>query len=183
MQQTPAVTATRLRDRLLIRETVIVAGIAVALPLLIHLIPAQTVPWGARLLPMFYAPLLGVVLFRLHVGLIPAAIAPLLNMALTGAPAPPLVAILTLELVTFTAVAYLLIHRFPGLWVAGPLAYVTAKMASVSAIAVVPLFAPFRPAVRFALSSIETAVPGLLLLTAVTVLALQLRSRNRTLSL
>ena len=67
-----------------VRETAILVGVAVALPLLIHLIPYQAVPWGARLLPMFYAPLLGVILYRLSAGIVPALLAPILNLAITG---------------------------------------------------------------------------------------------------
>ena len=176
MSRELAVAIRRAPTGVMIKETVALVGIAAAVPFLIHLIPSAGVPWGARLLPMFYAPLLGVMLYRFHVGLIPALLAPALNVLLTGSPALSLVTILTVELVLFTAVVFLMLKSWPRLWLAGPFAYMMAKAGSGVMIATLPWFSSFRPAGRFALASVETAIPGLLVLTALTVLMLRIRS-------
>ncbi len=178
MQQITPVTLERVGHRLLVRETAIMLGISIALPFLIHLIPSQTVPWGARFLPIFLAPLLGVALYRLHVGLIPALLAPLMNHWLTGSPAPSLVGVLTLELVVFAVTVSVLLKTWPRLWVSGPLSYLTAKGVSAIVISILPWLSDLRPAHEFALRSVETAIPGLLILAATTLFVIQKRNRS-----
>ncbi|MDX1741711.1 MAG: hypothetical protein R3178_10470 [Rhodothermales bacterium] len=178
MQNNTPVALPRVRHRLLVRETTILLGISIALPFLVHLIPSQTVPWGARFLPIFLAPLLGVVLYRLHVGLVPAILAPLLNYLITGSPIPSVVGVLTLELTVFAVAAYWMLKSWPRLWLAGPIGYLAAKGASAIAISVLPWLTSLRPGHEFAARSIETAIPGLLLLAAATLLAIQVRNRS-----
>jgi hypothetical protein len=178
MQHSTPVTLKLAGHRLLVRETAIMLGISIAVPFLVHLIPSQTVPWGARFLPIFLAPLLGVALFRLHVGLVPALLAPVLNHLITGSPAPIVVGVLTLELVVFALAVNGMLKSWPRLWLAGPLAYLVAKGASAVAISVLPWLSGLRPAHEFALRSVETAMPGLLILAAVTLLAIQVRNRS-----
>ncbi len=175
MPNSATLSIGRAQHRFLVRETAVILGAAVTLPLLVHLIPATSVPWGARLLPMFLAPLLGVMMYRLHVGLVPALLAPALNALLTGSPTPLLAGLLTFELVIFTLAVNLLLKRWPRLWLAGPAGYLIAKMISASAVALLPALEALQPAVRFAIGSVETAVPGLLIMTAVTLLALHFR--------
>ena len=72
--------STRRLQTLQIPHTLIILAATMLLPVLFHLIPpVRDVPMGARLLPLFYAPLVAVLLFRPHVGLIAAALAPMLN--------------------------------------------------------------------------------------------------------
>lgn len=55
---------------------------ALLLPLLVHLLPSSGgVPLGARLLPIFYAPLLATVFFGPVTSLAAGALAPFANLA------------------------------------------------------------------------------------------------------
>ncbi|MEX0884645.1 MAG: hypothetical protein WDZ72_14340, partial [Cyclobacteriaceae bacterium] len=61
----------------------IVISAAVLLPILIHLIPpVNGIPMGAYLLPMFYIPLISLLIFGRKIALIVAALAPVLNFLL-----------------------------------------------------------------------------------------------------
>lgn len=142
---------------------VLTLAATVALPILAHLLPPLAgVPWGARLLPAFLAPLVAVYLFHPAVALIAAAAAPLLNYWLTGMPAQPVVASLTLELLLFTGLVLTLRARWPRFWLAAPLAYVAA---CTLALAVLPVgTAPYLITLR---STLTSALPGMLLLAAV----------------
>lgn len=113
--------------RFQVEETAIILAASVILPFMVHLVPPLGgMPLGARLLPIFYAPFIAVVLFRPHVAVITGLLSPALNSWFTGHPTPERVAILTLELVIFSAVSYLIRRRwrdFPG---AAPLGYLAA---------------------------------------------------------
>ncbi len=102
-----------------------------ALPVLVHLLPAgASGPIGPRLLPIFFAPLIAVLMGRPGVALIVAALAPSTNHLLTGSPAPAMLATLTLQLLLFASVLTLL--RKPArlfLPLIAPLAYLGAVLA------------------------------------------------------
>jgi len=91
----------RLIDKLLIKEMVFVLVFSVLLQVLIHLIPSGNVPAGAYLLPLFYAPFIAVLFFRLQVGIVVALLSPLCNYLITGNPVPELLGVITIELVAF----------------------------------------------------------------------------------
>ena len=90
------------------------------------LVAAYGVPVGAYLLPMFYIPFIALVAYRLPVALIVALLAPPLNFLLTGNPQWGLMGILTIELVLFTLLAYVLMLQGKVKWIAAPLAYLGA---------------------------------------------------------
>lgn len=69
-----------------IKQIVSILICSVLFPFLIHFIPYQSRPIGAVLLPMFFAPLLAVIFFRLHVSVLTALLAPALNYFITGMP-------------------------------------------------------------------------------------------------
>ena len=110
-------------------QAVVVFTIAAFLfPFLVHLIsPAQGIPLGARLLPMFYAPLVAALLYRYHVAVIAALAGPLLNYWVTGHPLPSMLLTLTLELVLFVSIVFLLRNKRGVMpWILAPLAYILA---------------------------------------------------------
>lgn len=142
-------------------------------PFVIHLLPVWgDETWGARLLPMFFGPLLAAMFCRMEVGIAIALLAPWANHFLTGRPLPPMAVILCLQLLVFVL---FLRWRFA---VRGPrihdpvFAYPTAVAASAGLIAVVPALHPAGPFAHW-VGSVLTAWPGMALLAAVTYLAIR----------
>ena len=146
----------------------------VLFPFLIHALPLSVAaPIGAILVPMFYAPLLALFLFHPVVGLVAALLDPWLNYVLLGQPAVAIVPVLTFELLVFSLVTLLLLRQWPKLWLAAPLAFLLCKFAAGLLLSVVPLLP--APPWTYALSSLQAAWPGvivLLLLNAVMVVLL-----------
>ena len=110
------------RFKIQIKEAAIILGITILMPFIIHLLPiVDNVPIGARLLPIFYAPLIAVIFFRWHVGLLAALLAPVINFLITGSPQWQVVIILTYELTLFVVFISLLkdikiVRWFMGRW-------------------------------------------------------------------
>lgn len=82
---------------------------AVLLPIAIHLAPPiQEVPIGALLLPMFYVPLIALILFGKTPALAAAVLSPALNFLISGNDQWSLMILLTIELTVFTlSIGYL----------------------------------------------------------------------------
>lgn len=158
------------------RSTLKTAGwllpIAIVFPILVHLAPSiNGVPVGAYLLPMFYIPFIALVAYRLPVALIVALLAPPLNFLLTGNPQWGLMGILTIELVLFTILAYVLMLQGKIKWIAAPLAYLGAKTISSALLILIPLIevAPFQ----FFITSLRNATSGILILLVINILSLK----------
>jgi len=153
---------------------------ALLLPLLVHLLPASGgVPLGARLLPIFYAPLLASVFFGPVASLAASALVPLANLALTGRPPLPVATQLSAELLIFTAVVLGLGRRWPRFAFAAPLAYVVAR--SVTFLALTPASVTTGGAWAALFASLGTALPGIVVLALLNVVAVRLRPlRQRT---
>ena len=143
---------------------------AVVVPWIIHFIPAADgIPWGQRLLPMFIAPLIGVAYFPLHVGLIPALLAPVTNGIITGLPYGNLVLVLTIQLVIFTLLSSYALQKRRGLWFAAPLAYVAAKAFTAVLLMIIPFLAAGGPDYSLTFQSLWQSSPGILLLLLVNI--------------
>jgi hypothetical protein len=152
-------------------ESAVVLAIAIAIPFVVHLVPAfDGVPWGARLLAMFLAPFVGLHLFGLKVALVPAVLLPVLSYVLVGSPQSGLVDVLTLELVVFTLAAYLLRSYKPRFVLTGPLAYLVAKGVSTTVLWTGFLFSLQVPAADFVTRSVIVGLPGLFLLVGLHLL-------------
>ncbi len=137
-------------------------GLMWLLPLLVHLLPfTGPVPVGARLLPIFYAPLLAAWLFHPAVGLLAGLVMPFINHVFTGMPTLPMTVLLSLELVIFCLVLLFNRKYWPNLPLA-PLAFIAAKGSS----AILLVFVALVPASPWAylVSSVQNALPGLLIL-------------------
>jgi hypothetical protein len=75
----------------------------ILLPLLVHLFPPiGNTPLGAILLPIFYAPLVAVLLCHPLVSIFAGLVVPYINYLLTGQPVLPIVAELSVELTLFS---------------------------------------------------------------------------------
>jgi hypothetical protein len=108
----PSTTSIAIENSLLsklqIKASVCVLTFSILIPFLIHFVPVSGNPAGAVLLPIFIAPLIAIIFFRFHVGLIAALLSPLLNYLLTGNPVLGTVGIITSELCLFVIIASLL---------------------------------------------------------------------------
>lgn len=160
-----------LKRPLLISVTVVTVALTFALPLLFHLLPSAGIQLGARLLPIFYAPLLAALLFPPVVALSASLTAPLINHVLTGNPPLPMATQLSAELLlVFTGMVLLLRRRWPLLPVIAPLAYLVARVTVFFAQQPAALASDEAWQVLF--TSLRVALPGLgmlLLLNLVVV--------------
>jgi len=141
---------------------------AIVLPLAVHLIPdVNNVPMGARLLPMFLAPLVAIYLARPVVGIAAAALAPILNNAITGRPTGQMLTSITIELFLFSLIISLAHGRYPRFAAIAPLAYVMARAAAVATM--VAFGDSSWPAGEGLLGGLALAVPGIVLLTLLNI--------------
>lgn len=118
-------TRSLTRPAALLSATAVTVVAALILPLLVHLVPSEGVPLGARLLLIFYAPFLAAAFFPPAVGLTAALLTPFVNFALTGAPPPAVAFSLSTELLVF--VGFVLTLKRYRLPLVAPLAYLVAR--------------------------------------------------------
>lgn len=169
------ITRSALRQRLILQipAALVTLGLMWLLPFLVHLLPLSgPVPAGARLLPIFYAPLLAAWLFHPVVALFSSLFMPFLNHALTGMPTLNMAAMLSVELSVFSLVLVLLRRRFPRQPLLAPLAVVAGKVTSAALLFLFPLM-PLSPW-AYLTSSLFNALPGLLILLALNLALIRL---------
>lgn len=153
--------------------TVSALALSAALPVLVHLLPVTGgMPAGARLLPIFFAPLIAALMGRPAAALTAALLAPFVNHLLTGMPVAAALPNITMQLLVFTGVAVLLaLPRRPLLALLAPVAYLVAYYLSpvlLTLLSAVPgLDNLAGGSVRPLLSVLDSAWPGLLALLAV----------------
>ena len=154
----------------------IVLSLTMGLPILFNLLPTfDSTPLGARILPMFFAPLIASLIYRPHVGLLAALCAPLINYSITAKPASDIFLILTIELVVFTFASIVLkkygvsaiIHVF--------LSYLIAKLFCLICILYLPFHIFVGIAMDYFISSSMVGVPGLVIMTLIAIYLLRVR--------
>lgn len=154
--------ATLRRPAVIIPATLATIGLTAALPFLVHLAPpVGGVQLGARLLPIFLAPLVAAALFHPAVAVVAALVTPTLNRLLTGRPTPEMAVQLTLELLVFVGIAWWAARRGARLAWLAPAGYVAAKAATLAALALAG-GATIVPSAF--VTSLGHALPGLALL-------------------
>lgn len=154
--------------KLQVKETVLILAASVTLPFLVHLVPPiRGIPLGARLLPIFYAPFIAVILFKPHVAIIAGLFSPILNSLFTGYPLPEIIAVLTIELVVFSVISYLIQRRWRDFRGTAPLAYLAALL-SVSCL---------LRSMEFFISTAFNALPGIAVLALMNIFLLRLRPK------
>ncbi len=100
-----AAPAPRFLTASMVSELGILLALSLLFPFLIHLVPVpDDVRLGPKLLPMFYAPLLGALLGRTRSAILVALAAPWLNWLLTSHPAPLGAVVMSLQLAVFVGV-------------------------------------------------------------------------------
>jgi membrane-associated HD superfamily phosphohydrolase len=155
-----------------IKTTALILMAAVFFPFVIHLIPPHNgFSIGAYLLPMFYIPFIALFLYNWKVAIPIAILAPLLNFLVTGNPNWGLLMILTLELVLFTGIAFILLNHKTLKWIAAPFGYIGAKVISSLLLFVIPIM-PAAP-MEFFLGSLSRALPGIGILLLLNFLLLK----------
>lgn len=158
----------------LARELGVLLALSLLFPFLIHVIP---VPGdsriGPRLLPMYYAPLLAVLIGRTPTALLVAVLAPWLNWALTQHPPTTIAALMMVELTGF-AIALRWMMACHGLrWFFAVPAFAAGKMAALLIVLIAPALIGGRPAFAWAVNSTITGLPGIGVLVLLTILVMK----------
>jgi len=157
----------------LARELGIVLTLSVMFPFLIHVLPVpETSRMGARLLPMFYAPLLAVLWGRMPTAWLAALLAPWLNWALTSHPSPPGALVMMIELLVFVVLLRWLLTRAGARWFMTVPAYVTGMFFATIVTALFPALIAGWPALDWAVQTVITGLPGVVTMVLITCLAL-----------
>lgn len=158
----------------LARELGIVLTLSVMFPFLIHVLPVpETSRMGARLLPMFYAPLLAVLWGRMQTAWLVALLAPWLNWALTAHPAPTGAIVMMIELLVFVVALRRLLMRAGARWFMAVPAYLAGMITAGIVTALFPALINSRPAVDWVMQSAMTGLPGVAIMVLITCLALK----------
>jgi len=156
------------------RELGILLCLSLMFPFLIHIIPVpQDSRLGARLLPMFYAPLLAALVGRNGTAAALALLAPWLNWALTSHPGPVGASLMSLQLLVFVAVVRVLLARVGPRWFLAAPAFLACMAAAALAAAAVPRLIDGRDALAWASASVLTGIPGLFILVGINWMVLR----------
>lgn len=172
----PAATRTipRFFTASLARELGILLSLSVMFPFMIHLVPVpENAQLGPRLLPMFYAPLLAVLLGRTQSALTVGLLAPWLNWALTSHPSPPSAIVMTVQLLVFVWAMRLLLARAGPRWFLAAPAYFFAMAVAMLVTAFFPDLIRGQPALAWAMQSVTIGLPGVAILVLINWLALR----------
>ena len=158
----------------LARELGILLCLSVMFPFMIHLIPVPgNAQLGPRLLPMFYAPLLAVLLGRTRSAVTLALLAPWLNWALTMHPSPAGAVVMVVELLGFVFVMRLLLAGVEIRWFLAAPAYFAGMAAAWVVTAVFPALIGGQAALPWAAQSVVIGLPGLAILVLINWLVLR----------
>jgi hypothetical protein len=152
-------------DRLEITWIALFLALAFLAPYVVHFIPSwDDSPIGAKLLPIFYAPLIAALTRKAHVSIVVAVMAPWMNHVLIGMPSLFMAVIMTVELVIFSILVERLARKYKGSFWLGPVSYLLAKPVSLVILLLLPGFLSGTPSLtRFAMSLVN-AWPGLAIL-------------------
>ena len=155
--------------QLQVKETLVILVASVFIPFIVHMIPSYgNIPLGAKILAMFYAPFIAVLFCRPHVAIITGLLSPTLNALLTHHPAQEIIAILTLELVTFSIIASVVHKRWKNFWGVAPTAYIISVSIVAIMHAIISYFILPLP-VYFFLNSLLQAIPGIVILLLLNI--------------
>jgi hypothetical protein len=154
-------------NKLQVKESISVLVFSILIPFLIHFIPVSGNTAGAVLLPMFIAPFIAVIFFRLNVGLFAALLSPILNFLLTGNPVYGIVGLITSELFLFVLIARLLIKLDFVKYIAAPVSVIISMFICQLIFSSVSHF-----------DAVLTAgLPGIILISLINILILPLAKK------
>jgi hypothetical protein len=153
-----------------VRDLASLTALAVLGPYVVHLFPGwDDSPLGARLIPMFWAPLLGVFWRQYGFTLGLAFASPWINHLIFGMPSRPLAIVLSFELVVFTLLLFAMVRAWGHRAWMGPAGYLLTKPFSALLIAAWPLLP--APPLKFIAHSVTTAWLGIIVLALLGWLA------------
>jgi len=162
------------------RETLVLMAVSWLVPVLVHLVPwGGPRPLGVYLLPAFWTAFAAVYFYGAGVGLLVALVTPVVNLLLTGLPMLEMMGLMSLELAAFVAVAALLVHRWPTLRFAAPLAWLPARALAIGVQWAVPAFGDHRNPFTHLLGSTVDSLAGLAVLLAINLALVQLAPKDR----
>lgn len=162
-------------SKLQIKATVVMLTATVLIQFIMHLIPpVNNVPLGAVLLPMFYVPLIALIFYKFHVGLLIAILGPILNYSLTGNPKLEIVSLLTLELITFVLVLSFLLRYKKINKLNALISILFAKLISW---VVFSTFLPGELSTNFFFQAFINAIPGIITLSLMSLLLLYIKDK------
>lgn len=169
-----APTAPRFLTASIATELGILLTLSVLFPFMIHILPVpEDARIGARLLPMFYAPLLAALLGRTRSAFIVAAVAPWLNWALTSHPAPRGAIVTMLQLLVFAWAVRAMLKQFGARWFLAAPAYVAGMVAATIVAAIFPDLISGRPVIAWISNSVTMGLPGIGVLVLINWLAIR----------
>ncbi len=158
----------------LARELGILLTLSVMFPFLLHVLPVpESSRLGARLLPMFYAPLLAALWGRRQTAWLVALLAPWLNWILTRHPSPPGAIMMMIELLVFVAVVPRLLAAPAPRWLVAIPAYLAGMVVAMEAAALFPVLIDNRPPVGWLGQSLVLTLPGVAVLVLLTGVVLR----------
>ncbi|MDD5731238.1 MAG: hypothetical protein PHN57_08975 [Candidatus Omnitrophica bacterium] len=161
-----------------VKQVTAVLLLSLALQFTVHLFPFyQGLPWGARLLAMFYAPLIAVRFFGLQTGIISALFSPYMNWLFCGQPREALVPALTMELAAFAAAAYFLGKKSRNPLFTALLPYLACVLISALLLHFIPGLYPGLNVREFFINAFVPSVPGLLALFVLDLVILKYRRK------
>lgn len=162
-----------------IQELTVVLSATVILPIAIHMIPSYGgVPMGSRFLPMFYAPFIAITFLNPHVGLTAAFLAPSLNALITGLPAAGIKTLLTIQLVVFTVLSYLILRKWPKFWGVAPLSYLAALLSSSLILYFIPRILIQKEPLVYLITTLTCGLPGILTLLLINIVVVRRRTNG-----
>ena len=170
---------TKFFSKIQLLETTLLLSITLLLPIIFHFIPNWgTPPWGARLLPIYYAPLIAALFYPVHVSLIVALCPPWINLIITGLPKLPFAALMTYELLIFVLFITFLVNLSGRKWFYGPLSYLVAKVTIFLLLfAWPPKYFLDSPLTYFE-NTLFVAIPGIILLGLVNWTVIKIAPRE-----
>lgn len=151
------------------RDSALLLLLAWITPIAINSIPwAGPLPLAAYLIPMFWAEAIAVYLHGFRLGLLIGLTTPLITFAIAGFPDLPKVALLTVQLIAFAAIARLWILRAPRFRWGVPASFVISRAMALGVQAMLPALQmgmDFSAPQRVFATAVIVALPGLFVLT------------------
>lgn len=161
------------------RETLVLMAVAWLVPFLVHLVPwSGPRPLGVHLLPAFWTAFVAVYLYGGVTGVLVALVVPVVNLLTTGLPAMERVAPMMIELVAFALVAVVLVRRWPAGFLTAPLAWLVARVVTITVQWAVPALHYSRSPVDHFLSSTQSSLAGLGVLLAINFALVRLLPKD-----
>ena len=170
-----AIASARPWTRLRFLDLAVFLGLTLLAPWVVHAIPSwDDSPTGAKLLPIFYAPLIAALTGRGQVAVSVALLAPWVNHLLFGMPPRPIAILLTVELLIFSIASASMASRWAGQAWLGPVAYLATKPIIFVTLLLFPGLMPSLSAAAFTASSTVQAWPGLVVLAGLSLFVTKL---------